>query len=88
MRLLDTPGHSPGDLSLLLRLASGQALLTGDAIFTLAELQDEAEPWRVADRPRYRDSLVQLRRFVAAHPEALVIPGHDMRAWRALEPRY
>jgi N-acyl homoserine lactone hydrolase len=84
----DTPGHSPGHLSLILRLASGPALLSGDAIFTLGELRGEAEPWRIADRRRYRDSLAQLRRFARRRPDALIVPGHEMATWQTLAPVY
>jgi N-acyl homoserine lactone hydrolase len=88
VRAVHTPGHSPGHLSLILRLAGGEALLTGDAIFTMSALHGEAEPWRIHDRARYRSSLAQLRRYAAEHPDALIVPGHDMQAWRALRPVY
>jgi len=88
VRAANTPGHSPGHLSLILQLASGQALLTGDAIFTMSALRGETEPWRIHDRRRYRDSLSQLRRYATDHPSALIIPGHDMEAWKALQPVY
>jgi N-acyl homoserine lactone hydrolase len=88
VRAAYTPGHSLGHLSLILQLASGQALLTGDAIFTMSALRGEAEPWRIQDRRRYRDSLSQLQSYAIDHPSALIIPGHDMEAWKALQPVY
>jgi glyoxylase-like metal-dependent hydrolase (beta-lactamase superfamily II) len=88
VRVVDTPGHSPGHLSLILRLRGGEALLTGDAVFTVSALRGEAEPWRIQDRSRYRNSLSQLQGYVAGHPATLVIPGHDMEAWEALRQVY
>lgn len=83
-----TPGHSPGHLSLILRLANNrEALITGDAIFTLDALYGTAEPWRIHDRARYHHSLTQLRRYAAEHPDALIVPGHDMRTWQAYSQR-
>ncbi len=88
VRAADTHGHSPGHLSLILQLTDGQALLAGDAIFTTSALRGEAEPWRIKDRPCYRHSLSQLRRFATDHPTALIVLGHDMQSWKALRPVY
>jgi N-acyl homoserine lactone hydrolase len=86
VRVAHTPGHSPGHLSVIVRLADGVALLTGDAAYTIGTLRGEERPWRVAETAAYEDSLGQLRRFDATHPEAVVIPGHDMLTWSALAP--
>jgi N-acyl homoserine lactone hydrolase len=88
VRAIYTPGHSPGHLSLLLRLHDRQALLAGDAIFTMASLRGEAEPWLIADAARYRASVAELRRYDTAHPTALIIPGHDMQTWNTLNVSY
>lgn len=39
--ILSTPGHSPGEVSLLVRLASRTFLLTGDALHLRAQLEQE-----------------------------------------------
>lgn len=89
VRLLYTPGHTRGHFSLLLNLEDDRpALLAIDAAYTLATITEGQEPWRVADRPLFRHSLAQIRDFANAHPDALVIPGHDMDAWSALDERY
>lgn len=89
VRLLYTPGHTRGHFSLLLRLEADRlALLAIDAAYTLGTITGGQEPWRVADHPLFRHSLAQVRAFVNAHPDALVIPGHDMGAWSALDTRY
>jgi N-acyl homoserine lactone hydrolase len=88
VRAVHTPGHSPGHISLILRLADRQALLAGDAIFTINSLRGNARPWLVQDAASYRDSLTQLKRFDANHPSALIIPGHDMQTWNTLSSVY
>jgi N-acyl homoserine lactone hydrolase len=87
VRVAHTPGHSPGHLSVIMRLTDGVALLAGDAAYTIGTLRGEERPWRVAETAAYENSLSQLKRFDASHPDAVVIPGHDMLTWSALAPR-
>jgi N-acyl homoserine lactone hydrolase len=83
-----TPGHSAGHLSVVLRLREREALVAGDAIYTLATLREGRRPFRTVDDAAFEDSLRQLEAYDRSHPDAIVIPGHDMEAWRQLEPRY
>lgn len=82
VRLLATPGHAPGHLSLLLRLSrTGWVLLTGDAISRPAEVeQGFADAW---DPARARESAARLL-DLARRLEALVIYGHDPAQWPTL----
>ena len=79
VRLLATPGHSPGHQSVLLRLAGGrEALLCGDAAVTRAELDGGDPPGeRPGDEHLHRRSRSELRRFAELTPGALVIPGRE-----------
>jgi len=79
VRLLATPGHSPGHQSVLLRLPGGrEALLCGDAAATRAELAGAEPPAeRPADEHLHRRSGSELRRFVDLTPGALVVPGRE-----------
>ncbi len=88
VRLLSTPGHTPGHLSVLLRLAGREALLIGDAAYTMRTLAGEARPFLVEDAHRFQRSLGELRHFVEQTPGLLVIPGHDPERWAELEPSY
>jgi glyoxylase-like metal-dependent hydrolase (beta-lactamase superfamily II) len=88
IRLLSTPGHTPGHVSVVTRLRDRDALIAGDAIYTLATLRDGKRPYRTIDRKAFERSIERLAAFDRAHPGALVIPGHDMEAWEALEPSY
>jgi N-acyl homoserine lactone hydrolase len=72
VRLLSTPGHTRGHMS----VAVGNVLLTADLAYTRAAVFD-GEPGLAADRGALRRSLAQLRAHLAAHPHTVVIPGHD-----------
>lgn len=86
MRLVSTPGHSPGHLSVLLQADSGPILLIGDAVYTLRSLRENRLPMRTVDDHAYLNSMEQIRHFAAAHPQATLIPTHDQHAWRQLRP--
>ena len=88
LRLVSTPGHTRGHLSVLVRLRDREALLAGDAIYTLETLRDGRRPYRSVDRKAFEESVRALAAYDREHPGALVIPGHDMEAWSALEERY
>ena len=88
MILAFTPGHSDGHMSVILRLSSREALIAGDAIYTLATLRDGERPWRTEDTVAFEHSLSAIQSYDRGHPDALIIPGHDMEHWRTLESRY
>lgn len=86
IRLLSTPGHSPGHLSVLLRVADGRTVLVvGDAVYTLRNLELERAPLLVNDKGAYFRSLRELKAYAAQEPEAILVPTHDPDAWRALD---
>jgi glyoxylase-like metal-dependent hydrolase (beta-lactamase superfamily II) len=74
--LLHTPGHTPGHLSLLLRLESGERLLlTADAAYAKQTLADRWLPLFVDDETAY---FASLDRLIAQAAEAdHVVCGHD-----------
>jgi N-acyl homoserine lactone hydrolase len=76
VRLLHTPGHTPGHLSLLLRLESGSSLLlTADAAYAQRTLDERLLSLLVADDAAY---LASLDRLIALSREAdHVVCGHD-----------
>ena len=76
VRLLHTPGHTPGHLSLLLRLDSGQQLLlTGDAAYAQRTLDERLFPLFVDTRDAYLTSLDRLIRLSSEVDH--VVCGHD-----------
>lgn len=80
--LLETPGHSPGHLSLLIRLPqTGVVLLIGDAISRPAEFEEGfGGAW---DEARARASAERLM-SIAEREQAMVIYGHDPEQWPTL----
>ena len=84
VRLVSTPGHSAGHLSVVLRLREREALLCGDAAYTLDAIENDAVPYVVEDEHRYRRSLREIQLYLEQTPDALVVPGHEMAVMRRL----
>ena len=81
VRLAWTPGHTPGHVSVLLRLPGGRpCLLTGDAAYARRNVDERLVPLLCDDVAAYLRSLDEIRAYVAQTPDALVLAGHD--AWR------
>ncbi len=82
IRLIATPGHTVGHLSVLLRLTHGrQVLVLGDAAYTIDE---EILPMLTADDDASLRSMREIRAFAENEPEAIVVPTHDPSAWHEL----
>ena len=88
VQLVSTPGHTEGHLSVVLRLAHREALIAGDALYTMRTLRERHLPYRMADEHRFERSLREIELYTEQTPDALVIPGHDMPAWRTLDTVY
>ncbi|HEX4106757.1 MAG TPA: N-acyl homoserine lactonase family protein [Solirubrobacteraceae bacterium] len=88
VRLCSTPGHSPGHLSVLLRLAEGELLIAADAAYTRQTIDRDLIPLVVHDEHSYLRSLGELRRYAEATPQATIIAGHDPVQWPKLEDVY
>jgi glyoxylase-like metal-dependent hydrolase (beta-lactamase superfamily II) len=89
IRLLSTPGHTKGHMSVLLRLESGrELLLTADAAYARRTIEEDLTPVFVDDVHRYRRSLREIRRYSEQTPDAEVICGHDAEAWPQVREIY
>jgi glyoxylase-like metal-dependent hydrolase (beta-lactamase superfamily II) len=88
VRVVFTPGHTLGHCSVVLRLKDREALLTGDAAYTHHVLDGGPLPYKMEDEHLFRRSLREIQLYMEGTPGALVIPGHDMEAWRRLEEVY
>ena len=85
VRLVATPGHTAGHLSVLLRTGEDRSvLLAGDAAYTLQSIAEQRLPMLTDDDEASRRSLAELRAFTEANPGAIVVPTHDPVAWHAL----
>jgi N-acyl homoserine lactone hydrolase len=86
VRLLFTPGHTKGHMSMLLRLTDGsQVLLVGDAAYTVRSLREQLLPMLTDDDEASRRSLRELREFSDDDPDAILVPTHDPVAWQSLK---
>jgi N-acyl homoserine lactone hydrolase len=88
VRVVYTPGHTLGHMSVVLRTARGEVLVAGDAMYLRRTLDDTHLPYRTEDEHLFRRSLREIRRYADETPDALIIPGHDWEAWQELDPVY
>ena len=84
IRLVSTPGHTPGHLSVLVATESGLVFIVGDAVYTLRNLREDILPLRTASDEDSRRSMAQLRAYADAHPDVPLVPTHDADAWDRL----
>ena len=84
IRLMETPGHSAGHMSLLLSLNdTGPVLLTADACDNRYQWEGRAHPRALHSRQQAARSL-DLLHGVAEETGALVVFGHDPENWSQL----
>lgn len=88
VRLVSTPGHSDGHLSVVLRLRDREALLCGDAAYTADAIANITMPYLVSDEHRLRRSIREIQLYLEQTPGTLVVPGHDLSAFRRLDSVY
>jgi glyoxylase-like metal-dependent hydrolase (beta-lactamase superfamily II) len=86
--LVSTPGHTHGHMAVVLRLAGGEALIAGDAAYTMRTLRDTHVPYKMDDEHHFRRSLREIQLYIEQTPDAVIFPGHDMAHWRTLSPVY
>lgn len=75
-------------MSVLVRIAGREALLAGDAIYTLRNLHEDILPWRTVGDALYRQSMREIRAYMDRHPDTLLIPTHDTEVWEGLDDLY
>lgn len=88
VRLVFTPGHTHGHMSVVLRVPGGEVLVVGDAAYTTRTLRESHVPQRMDDEHRFRRSLREIQLYAEQTPDAVIIPGHDMARWRTLASVY
>jgi len=80
VQLLSTIGHTPGHQSLLATFASGRVFaLTGDAVYTQAQLDERRPPGLVADAEAAAGSVARLA-DLADRGTTVLVP-HDPATW-------
>ncbi len=88
IRLVYTPGHSAGHLSVVLRLPRRDFVIAGDVIYTYRQLEDGPPQPLPDDRHNWQRSLKELQLFHREYPYAVIVPGHDTEFMEQLEDRY
>ena len=88
IRLVSTPGHTAGHMSVILRTGEREVLVAGDAIYTRRSLDRGELPHMLDDDHRYSRSLKEIQLFRETRHDALVIPGHDLPFWETLDAVY
>ncbi|AMN42391.1 N-acyl homoserine lactonase family protein [Rhodoplanes sp. Z2-YC6860] len=76
--VLRTPGHTPGHQALLVKLASGNIILSGDAVHFRENLDTDGAPAFNYDRAQTVASVERLKK-IAANLKAQIIIQHDAR---------
>ena len=84
MVILFTPGHTPGELSLLVRLPSRNFILTGDTVHLRAALENEIHFPVDADTKAAVQSLQRLK-LLRDTADATVWITHDPEDWAELQ---
>ena len=85
VRLVETPGHTAGHLSLLVELPKGMPiLLCGDAADLIENLSDEVAPGLcLDDDPEPALASIRKLKKLAIHVGADLWPNHDLAFFRA-----
>ena len=83
VRIVATPGHTPGHQSLLVETADGLTVLAGQACYTSGEWTGDPDAIdgrsTAPDQAAYDASMERLR---GLGPRTILF-GHDRQAWRA-----
>ncbi|HEY6731196.1 MAG TPA: N-acyl homoserine lactonase family protein [Solirubrobacterales bacterium] len=89
IHLAYTPGHSPGHMSVVCRLAERDFVIGGDTMYLIDQLDGSVPPPpRPYDSHNMRRSLQELRLFRSQFPDAVITPGHDPDFYAGIEQRY
>ena len=85
IKIIFTPGHSPGHQSFLINLPNtGPVLLTIDAAYTMDHWNDKALPGLVCSSVDSAHSVAKLKK-VAAENKAIIVTGHDPDVWEVFK---
>ena len=80
VRLLPTPGHTPGHLSVVVDMKEYQLMVTGDCMYTLRHLatqQVQAIRFNKKEGDEQIDSIKKIAELKRILPGLYLLPGHD-----------
>jgi len=77
VRIIETPGHTPGSVSVIVNTSEGPVAVIGDVAISARDYVEQKLPIFVRDR----DALISSQRRIAQLEPSVVIPGHDLPIW-------
>lgn len=78
VRLVPTPGHSPGSTSVLVSMDGYRVLLTGDAMYTLRHLAvEDVRAIQVGDESAYTESIRRMQWLRRLASPTVILTAHD-----------
>jgi N-acyl homoserine lactone hydrolase len=82
IRLMPTPGHTPGHQSLVVQEPEGPTIVAGQAVYTLAEWEGGTDPRRSGHPSAWDPNVypVSVRRLRALEPRRVLF-SHDEATW-------
>ncbi|MFL5713914.1 MAG: N-acyl homoserine lactonase family protein [Chloroflexota bacterium] len=86
LRIVATPGHTPGHQSLAVETDQGLAVLVGQAVYTVDEWAGERDELEGRSSAPDRDAYDRSTERLHALQPASVHFGHDRRSWRRAGP--
>ena len=87
VRVVSTPGHTRGHMSVLLRLGEGrEVLLAADAGYTMENIREGVLPNPLTnhDDHLWQRSVREIQLYMRERPDATVVPSHDLKAVEGL----
>jgi N-acyl homoserine lactone hydrolase len=89
IRMVFTPGHTPGHCSILVQADSGPVLLVADAAYARRSINERLVPIYVTGSvDDYKRTLETIAAWEQAHPDVPIICGHDPWSRADLERSY
>ena len=86
VRIIPTPGHTPGHVSVVLDEGEQLVLFAGDATYTEQILLEQAVDGVAPDEQAARETLARLLELTRERP-TVYLPAHDPDAWQRLADR-